>query len=104
MELAKGIQYTEPLRSRYAFWSPIISLLILYQSWSPPQYILERTPEQNQKLRDKYHILTEGDNIPAPIEHFSVSDGKSMIYLADSILGHENSRTYIGILTIKSHR
>ena len=75
MELAKGIQYTEPLKSRSAFWSPILSSLILYQSWSPPQYILERTPEQNQKLRDKYHILAEGDDIPAPIEHFTVSNG-----------------------------
>ena len=104
MELAKGIQYTEPLKSRYAFWSLILSSLIFYQSWSPPQYVLERTPEQNQKLRDKYHILTEGDNIPAPIEHFAVSNGQVHgIYLADSLLGHENSRTYIGIPTIKSH-
>jgi ATP-dependent RNA helicase DDX41 len=55
MELAKGIQYTEPLRT----------------SWSPPQYIFQRTSEQNQKLRNKYHILVEGDNIPAPIEHFT---------------------------------
>ena len=80
MELAKGIQYTEPLKSRYAFGSTVHSLFILYQSWSPPQYILERTMEQNQKLRNKYHILVEGDNIPAPIEHFSVSNGKSAAF------------------------
>ena len=84
MELAKGIQYTEPLKSRYALWLLSLRSLTLYQSWSPPQYILERTMEQNQKLRDKYHILVEGDNIPAPIEHFTVSNGIHDIYLADS--------------------
>jgi ATP-dependent RNA helicase DDX41 len=81
MELAKGIHYSEPLKSRYTFQCPIISPLIFYQSWSPPQYILDRTPEQNQKLCDKYHILTEGDNIPAPIEHFSVSNGRFMTFI-----------------------
>ncbi|KIM48989.1 hypothetical protein M413DRAFT_15213 [Hebeloma cylindrosporum] len=55
MELAKGIQYTEPLQS----------------SWRPPWYIRERTPYQHQKLRDKYHILVEGEDIPPPIEHFA---------------------------------
>jgi len=36
--------------------------------------------EQNQKLRNKYHILVEGDNIPAPIEHFTVSNGRCMAF------------------------
>ena len=80
MELAKGIQYTDPLRTRLALWSTIVSSLILHRSWLPPQYILQRTPEQNQKLRNKYHILVEGDNIPAPIEHFTVSIGKVMAF------------------------
>ncbi|KAJ8517434.1 hypothetical protein ONZ45_g5372 [Pleurotus djamor] len=54
LELAKGIQYTEPLKT----------------SWRPPRYIRERTEEQHQKVRDKYHILVDGENIPPPIEHF----------------------------------
>ncbi|KAF4615329.1 hypothetical protein D9613_002844 [Agrocybe pediades] len=54
MELAKGIQYTEPITT----------------SWRAPRYIRERPKEQDQKLREKYHIVVEGDNIPPPIEHF----------------------------------
>ncbi|CAA7270159.1 unnamed protein product [Cyclocybe aegerita] len=55
MELAKGIQYMEPLKT----------------SWRPPRYIRERKPEEDNRLREKYHILVEGDDIPPPIEHFS---------------------------------
>ncbi|KAF8222930.1 putative DEAD-box ATP-dependent RNA helicase 35 [Tricholoma matsutake] len=54
MELAKGIEYTESLKT----------------SWRPPQYIRDRTAEQHQKIRDKYHILVDGEDIPPPIEHF----------------------------------
>jgi len=54
MELAKGIQYTEPIKT----------------SWRPPSYIRNRTEAENQKVRDKYHIIAEGENIPPPIESF----------------------------------
>ncbi|KAG6816943.1 hypothetical protein H0H87_001458 [Tephrocybe sp. NHM501043] len=54
MELAKGIQYTEALKT----------------SWRPPRYIRDRSEEQHQKIRDKYHILVDGEDIPPPIEHF----------------------------------
>ncbi|KAF9001989.1 P-loop containing nucleoside triphosphate hydrolase protein [Cyathus striatus] len=54
MELAKGIQYTESLET----------------SWRSPRYIRERSEEQHQKLREKYHIIVEGENVPPPIEHF----------------------------------
>ncbi|KAJ2920931.1 hypothetical protein H1R20_g16168, partial [Candolleomyces eurysporus] len=54
MELAKGIKYTESLQT----------------SWRPPRFIRERTEEQHRKLRDKYHIIVEGDDIPPPIESF----------------------------------
>ena len=47
-------------------------------SWRPPRYIRERTEAQHAKLRDKYHILVEGEDIPPAIEKFSVS----MILLA----------------------
>ena len=105
MELAKGIQYTESLKSRCTSWFTIVSSLILYKSWLPPQYILERTAEQNQKLRNKYHIIVEGDNIPAPIEHFVVSVENSVASIWLTLFsGHENSGTYIGIFTVKSHR
>ncbi|KAJ2916028.1 hypothetical protein MD484_g4406, partial [Candolleomyces efflorescens] len=54
MELAKGIKYTESLKT----------------SWRPPRFIRERTEDHHQKLRDKYHIIVEGDDIPPPIESF----------------------------------
>ncbi|KAF9052787.1 P-loop containing nucleoside triphosphate hydrolase protein [Panaeolus papilionaceus] len=69
MELARGIQYTEPIIT----------------SWRPPRYVRERSEEQNQKLRDKYHILVEGESIPPPIEHFT--DMK----IPESILEHLRS-------------
>ncbi|KZT20249.1 DEAD-domain-containing protein [Neolentinus lepideus HHB14362 ss-1] len=55
LELAKGIQYTDPLKT----------------SWRPPKYIRDRSAEENRRIRDKYHIIVEGDDIAAPIEHFT---------------------------------
>ncbi|KAF8558434.1 P-loop containing nucleoside triphosphate hydrolase protein [Imleria badia] len=54
LELAKGIHYSESLRA----------------SWRPPKYIRERTEEQHRRLREKYHIIVDGEDIPPPIEHF----------------------------------
>ncbi|EJD08529.1 P-loop containing nucleoside triphosphate hydrolase protein [Fomitiporia mediterranea MF3/22] len=55
LELAKGIQYTEPLKS----------------SWTPPRYIQARPKEVNQRIREQYHILVEGEDIPPPIPSFA---------------------------------
>ncbi|KAK7021055.1 hypothetical protein VNI00_017544 [Paramarasmius palmivorus] len=60
LELAKGIQYTESLKTR--------------------------SEEQHQKLREKYHIIVEGVDVPPPIEHFS--DMK----IPDSVLQHIKSK------------
>ncbi|EAU88435.1 DEAD-box protein abstrakt [Coprinopsis cinerea okayama7 len=54
LELAKGIRYTEPLKT----------------SWRPPGFIRERSAEKNQAIRDKYHIIVEGEDVPPPIESF----------------------------------
>lgn len=40
--------------------------------WEPPHYIKRRTDEENDKIREKYHILTSGDDIPPPIPNFRV--------------------------------
>ncbi|KAH7927700.1 P-loop containing nucleoside triphosphate hydrolase protein [Leucogyrophana mollusca] len=55
LELAKGISYTESLKT----------------SWRPPRYIRERSEEHHRRLREKYHIIVDGDDIPPPIEHFA---------------------------------
>ncbi|KAF6764954.1 DEAD-box protein abstrakt [Ephemerocybe angulata] len=54
MELAKGISYSESMKT----------------NWRPPKFVRDRTPEENDKIREKYHILVEGDDIPPPIESF----------------------------------
>ncbi|KAH8983588.1 P-loop containing nucleoside triphosphate hydrolase protein [Lactarius hatsudake] len=54
-ELAKGILYTEALRT----------------TWTPPRYIRARSDENNQKIREKYHIIVDGDDIPPPIDSFA---------------------------------
>ncbi|KAL5492551.1 hypothetical protein ACEPAI_3998 [Sanghuangporus weigelae] len=55
LELAKGIQYTEPLKT----------------SWRPPRFIRERPYETNQKIREQYHILVDGEDVPPPISSFT---------------------------------
>jgi ATP-dependent RNA helicase DDX41 len=52
---AKGVVFTEPMKT----------------SWTPPSYILkERTEEENQKIRDQWHIIVDGEDIPPPLKHF----------------------------------
>ncbi|KAL7752155.1 DEAD-box ATP-dependent RNA helicase 35 [Sorochytrium milnesiophthora] len=53
-ELAKGVVYSEAMKT----------------SWQPPRVVRERTAEENEKLRKKFHIITEGDDIPPPIPKF----------------------------------
>ncbi|KAI0318059.1 P-loop containing nucleoside triphosphate hydrolase protein [Amylostereum chailletii] len=54
LELAQGVQYIDTLKT----------------SWVPPRFVRERTEDQHESLRDKYHILVEGDDVPPPIESF----------------------------------
>lgn len=53
-ELAKGIQYDQPIQT----------------GWKPPGYLASMTPEQQDEVRHKYRILVEGEGIPAPITTF----------------------------------
>lgn len=57
LELAKGINYTEPIKT----------------SWTPPSFIRNRSEEENHKLREKNHILTDGVDVPPLITNFRVS-------------------------------
>ncbi|CAG8449259.1 17970_t:CDS:10 [Rhizophagus irregularis] len=53
-ELAKGIIYTEPMKT----------------TWRPPRQIRERAQADHDAIRQRYHILVEGEDIPPPIKHF----------------------------------
>lgn len=54
MELAKGISYTEPLKT----------------SWRPPGFIRSRSEAENEKIREDHHVLVGGDDVPPLIGNF----------------------------------
>ncbi|KZO95875.1 DEAD-domain-containing protein [Calocera viscosa TUFC12733] len=54
-ELAKDVHYAEPLKT----------------SWRPPRWVREQSEKDHDRLRDKYHIMVEGDDLPPPIESFA---------------------------------
>ena len=53
-ELADGHVYTESLKT----------------SWRPPRHIREMSLDEVEEVREKWHILVEGDEIPPPIRTF----------------------------------
>jgi len=53
-ELAKGIQYEEPITT----------------SWKAPLHILRKSKERHERVRKKHCILIEGEEVPPPIKHF----------------------------------
>jgi len=53
-ELAKGIQYEDPIKT----------------GWNPPQCILDLPKEYPALLREKLCITVEGENVPLPIPSF----------------------------------
>ncbi|OCF32706.1 ATP-dependent RNA helicase DDX41 [Kwoniella heveanensis CBS 569] len=54
-ELAQGTTYTESLKT----------------TWRAPHFIREMSEEEHQAVRDKYHIIVEGENVPPPIPAFA---------------------------------
>jgi ATP-dependent RNA helicase DDX41 len=53
-ELATGVQYNRPMPS----------------TWKPPRYILEQGPARWQAVRDEWHMVVEGTQIPPPLKRF----------------------------------
>nr|XP_022907658.1 ATP-dependent RNA helicase abstrakt [Onthophagus taurus] len=53
-ELAKGIQYSEPIKT----------------SWTPPRYVLQLPKIRHEKIRHELRILVEGEEIPPPLKSF----------------------------------
>lgn len=47
-EIAKGIQYEDPIKT----------------GWTPPKTVSERTFEEQEKVRDEFRILVEGEELP----------------------------------------
>ncbi|ORZ35125.1 P-loop containing nucleoside triphosphate hydrolase protein [Catenaria anguillulae PL171] len=53
-EKAHGIKYQDPIKT----------------SWKPSRELLARGPEYFARIREKYHIDVEGDDVPPPITRF----------------------------------
>ena len=53
-ELAKGVVYTESIAT----------------CWEPPAHIRAMSEDQRQDVRNKWHILVEGEDVPPPIKSF----------------------------------
>ncbi|KAI8924964.1 P-loop containing nucleoside triphosphate hydrolase protein [Entophlyctis helioformis] len=53
-ELAHDVKYTDRMTT----------------SWRPPKHIREVPDAEHDKIRNEFHILTEGDDVPPPIRTF----------------------------------
>lgn len=53
-ELAKGIEYTDPIKT----------------SWTPPKIILNLDEARHDRIRKKFGISTEGEDVPPPLRRF----------------------------------
>jgi ATP-dependent RNA helicase DDX41 len=53
-ERAKGVTYTEPLKT----------------DWVPPRYLRERSEDWAEEVRRKLHIIVEGEGVPPPCKTF----------------------------------
>jgi ATP-dependent RNA helicase DDX41 len=54
-EIAQGTTYTESIKT----------------SWQAPAFVRELNEEELQEIRERYHIIAEGDDIPPPINNFT---------------------------------
>ncbi len=53
-ELARGIEYTQPVAT----------------GWTPPSAVAALPPSEHAATRERHHILVEGDDIPPPLRSF----------------------------------
>ncbi|KAH7820882.1 putative DEAD-box ATP-dependent RNA helicase [Monocercomonoides exilis] len=53
-EWAEGVVYTEPMPS----------------TWKPPQFLLDMSEEDREKIRRKFNIIADGSNLPPPVLRF----------------------------------
>merc|ERR1719183_823883 len=69
-ELAKGVEYTQSMET----------------GWWPPRHIRDMSEDEKQEVRDKWHILCEGEDLPPPIKSF-----KDMRF-PEAVIGHLKAR------------
>ena len=43
---------------------------IMTTGWKPPARLRHQTEDDHQAVRDKFHIITEGDHLVAPVTTF----------------------------------
>ncbi|XP_033122481.1 probable ATP-dependent RNA helicase DDX41 [Anneissia japonica] len=64
-ELATGTTYTDPIKT----------------GWKPPRYIRNMTEARHERVRKKWHILVEGEDVAPPIKSFKeMKFPKGIIY------------------------
>lgn len=54
-------------------------------SWRPPHYIRGKSDEEHDAVRDKFHILVSGDDIPPPIPNFRVREHIAAVFLGSFV-------------------
>ena len=75
--------------------------------WRPPKYIREKTAEQLVRIREKYHIVVEGEDVPPPIESFAVSSNCIPMLPASltlDVVGYEDPKQYNATFEEKQDR
>ena len=78
-ELAKGVTYTQSIKTGLDLLLPCLFLelystyySLFFFSWRPPQYIVNSPKSRHDRIRRKWHIITEGEDPPPPVKTFKV--------------------------------
>ena len=70
-ELATGSSWTQSLKTRsVGATDPLPQVSRSDSSWRPPRFIRDMREIDHLAVREKHHIVVEGDNIPPPISNF----------------------------------
>ena len=69
-EMEKALDEYVPLKSRAELASGVTYTGPIETGWRPPRRIRALTPEQVQKMREKWYIQVSGEDIPPPVRRF----------------------------------
>ncbi len=59
------------MRLRRVRWQGVEYTRSLVTGWKAPLRIRRLTEDDGQEVRDRFHIIVEGDHLPAPIIDFA---------------------------------